>query len=78
MSDDNGFVERPEQLKKNNGGALSDRLRATAENGKAILAKKTDAGRRLKGYRIRTTQNGAPDGMVFMWAERIADEAPKP
>lgn len=81
MSDDDGFVERPPRASgKSRVGSLTDRLKETVVNGQAILVVEGHARgntalvMRLHGFRVRTTKRGAPEGMVYAWAEKIEQE----
>lgn len=81
-SDDNGFLERP--TRHGNTGrpgarkpnSMMGRLRATAENGKAVPVK-WQSGQyttilKRQGYRLRSGRT--PDGILVAWCERIAPE----
>jgi len=77
MSDDNGFVERPTIWKRGptDPNCLTIRLRATAENGKAVRISRYLSGdyRRMPGFKLHCAKQ--PDGTYLAWCERI--EAPK-
>lgn len=75
MSSDYDFVERPQIIR---GSGIRDRLIETAGNGKAILVSRDVPGSntthlRRRGYQVRMTKRGAPEGMVFAWCEKIVD-----
>lgn len=72
MSNDNGFVERPATHREI---SVSAKLRATAENGKAILIEAKLRGGHTstlsrQGYRLHSTTAGAPEGMAFVWTSK--------
>jgi hypothetical protein len=77
MSDDNEFVERPiggsRRGNKRDPQSLSGRLRATADNGKAVKVDRPPVGvyerLRLQGFLLRSAKQ--PDGTYLAWCERI-------
>lgn len=73
MSDDNGFVERPIRGVCREG-SMASRLIATAENGKAVLVKRSTNYQnylKSKGYAFRKSIIGAPEGMAFAWCTKL-------
>ena len=76
MSEDNGFVERPARAGSRLSGSLAGRLRATADNGKAVPVKERGSvsgsyvkGLRAQGFSVHTARNA--DGTYLAWCERI-------
>ena len=71
MSED-GFVERPATFRQVHGpNSMAARLRATADNGKAIRTVSYLSGdfRRMPGYKLHVARQ--PDGTYLAWCERI-------
>ena len=82
MNDDNSFVERPTGVLREKRAVhdLTERLIATAENGKAIPWPRASVGTSRvlsllrRGLKVRVSKTSA--GTYLAWCERI--EAPKP
>ena len=78
MSQDNGFVERPDYQRPRTGafrpGSVMARLRETADNGKAIVIIGGHGGvdytaMRRQGLRLHCIKQS--DGTYLAWCERI-------